>query len=133
MTRILFIDDDILTLDLMGKVAEILGHEALLCCSGSTGLETAFSEKPGLILVDLRLPDRNGIEVIQALRSNAATAATPAFLLSAGIPAKTRQAAREAGADGCLEKPISLEVLNQVLNSLVKDQENGIINHKGRP
>ncbi len=133
MTRILFIDDDILTLDLMGKVAEILGHEALLCCSGSTGLETAFSEKPGLILVDLRLPDRDGIEVIQALRSNAATAATPAFLLSAGIPAKTRQAAREAGADGCLEKPISLEVLNQVLNSLVKDQENGIINHKGRP
>ena len=131
MTRILFIDDDILTLDLMGRVAEILGHEALLCCSGSTGLETAEREKPGLILVDLRLPDRDGIEVAQALRSNPATAATPVFLLSAGISAKTRQAAWEAGADGCLEKPISLEVLGQVLNSLARDSEKGVINHKG--
>ncbi len=125
MTRILFIDDDILTLDLMGKVAEILGHEALLCCSGCTGLETAEREKPGLILVDLRLPDLDGIEVTQALRSSTATAVTPVFLLSAGISAKTRQMARDAGANGCLEKPISLEVLSQVLHSLVKNQENG--------
>ncbi len=132
MTRILFIDDDILTLDLMGRVAEILGHEALLCCSGGTGLETANREKPALILVDLRLPDQDGIEVIRALRANTATAATPVFLLSAGISAKTREAARNAGADGCLEKPINLEVLNQVLISLVKNQENGLIKQKGK-
>ncbi len=126
MTRILFIDDDILTLDLMGKVAEILGHEALLCSSGSAGLEMAESEKPGLILVDLRLPDLDGIEVVRALRSNAATSATPVFLLSAGIPAKTLESACAAGADGCLEKPISLEILSQVLNSLVKSQAKGL-------
>ncbi len=133
MTRILFIDDDILTLDLMGKVAEILGHEALLCCSGSEGLELAVSEKPGLILVDLRLPDVDGIDLVRVLRSNAATRATPVFLLSAGISAKTRETACDAGADGCLEKPISLEVLNQVLNSLIKDQKDGFINQKGTP
>ncbi len=119
MTRILFIDDDILTLNLMGKVAELLGHESLLCSTGCGGLDMAASEKPGLILVDLRLPDRDGIEVIRALRSFPATATTPAYLLSAGISAKTAEAARVAGADGCLEKPISLETLNQVLKSLV--------------
>ncbi len=121
MTRILFIDDDILTLNLMGKVAELLGHEALLCSTGCAGLEMAEGEGPGLILVDLRLPDRDGIEVIRALRSLPATETTPAFLLSAGISNKTAEAARTAGADGCLEKPISLETLSQVLKSLVKN------------
>jgi CheY-like chemotaxis protein len=120
MTRILFIDDDILTLDLMGKVAELLGHEALLCSTGCAGLDMAKSEKPGLILVDLRLPDRDGIEVIQALRTLPESAATPIYLLSAGISTKITEAAAAAGADGCLEKPISLAILNQVINSMVK-------------
>ncbi len=118
MTRILFVDDDILTLDLMGKVAELLGHEALLGSTGCSGLEMAESEKPDLILVDLLLPDRDGIEVIQALRALPATAETPAFLLSAGISARTAEAARLAGANGCLEKPINLEVLDHVIKSL---------------
>ena len=64
-----FIDDDILTLNLMGKVAELLGQEALLGSTAGAGLEMAESENPDLILVDLRMPDRNGIEVVQALRS----------------------------------------------------------------
>ncbi len=121
MTRILFIDDDILTLNLMGKVAELLGHEALLCSTGRAGLEMAENEKPGLILVDLRLLDCNGIEVIQALRAHPATAATPVYLLSAGISTRIAEAAQAAGADGCLEKPVGMEVLNRVLKSLVKN------------
>ncbi len=120
MTRILFIDDDILTLDLMGKVAELLGHEALLCSEACAGLEMAASEKPGLILVDVRLPDQDGIEVIRILRLQPETAATPMFLLSAGITAKTEEASRLAGADGCLEKPISLEVLDSLIQMWVK-------------
>ncbi len=121
MTRILFVDDDILTLNLMGKVAELLGHQALLSSTGCSGLEMAVSERPDLILVDLRLPDQNGIEVIHALRSLPATAETPVFLLSAGISSKTAEAARVAGAEGCLEKPIDLEQLNKVINSLVNN------------
>ena len=121
MTRILFIDDDILTLDLMGKVAELLGHEALLSPNASSALEMAVNEKPNLILVDLSLPDRDGIDVIQTLRSLPATAKTPVFLLSAGIASKTAEAARLAGAEGCLEKPISLDVLNRVIKKFVKN------------
>ena len=120
MTRILFIDDDILTLDLMGKVAEILGHEALLSSNASSALEMAVNEKPNLILVDLSLPDGDGIDLIQTLRSLPATAVTPVFLLSAGIASKTAEAARLAGAVGCLEKPISMDVLNRVIKKFVK-------------
>ncbi len=121
MTRILFVDDDILTLDLMGKVAELLGHEALLSSNGSSALEMAVDEKPDLILVDLSLPDRDGIEVIQILRSLPATATIPVFLLSAGIGSKTAEAAKLAGAEGCLEKPISLDVLNRVIINFIKN------------
>ena len=121
MTRILFIDDDILTLDLMGKVAELLGYEALLSSNASSALEIAVNDKPDLILVDLSLPDGDGIGVIQTLRSLPATAAIPVFLLSAGIASKTEEAAKLAGAEGCLEKPISLDVLNRVIKTFVKN------------
>ncbi len=121
MARILFVDDDVLTLNLMGRVTELLGHEAILSSSASSALEMADQENPNLIMVDLSLPDRDGIEVIQALHQSPVTAATPVFVLSAGIASKTAEAAKVAGAAGCIEKPLSLDVLNQVIKTYVKN------------
>ncbi|HVP21041.1 MAG TPA: response regulator [Anaerolineaceae bacterium] len=121
MARILFIDDDVLTLNLMGRVTELLGHEALLSSSAASALEMAAQENPSLIMVDLSLPDRDGIEVIQALRQSPATANTPVFVLSAGIASKTAEAAKVAGAEGCLEKPLSLDVLSRVIKNYIRN------------
>jgi two-component system, cell cycle response regulator DivK len=121
MVRILFIDDDVLTLSLMGRVTELLGHQALLSSSAASALEMAANEKPNLIMVDLSLPDQDGIEVIQALRKSPATATTPVFVLSAGIAAKQAEAARVAGAEGCIEKPLSIDVLSRVIKNYVRN------------
>jgi two-component system cell cycle response regulator DivK len=119
--RILFIDDDVLTLNLMGRVTELLGHEALLSSSAAAALELAALENPSLIMVDLSLPDQDGIDVIQSLRKSPVTAATPIFVLSAGIAAKQAEAAKVAGAEGCIEKPLSMDVLTRVINTYVRN------------
>jgi len=115
MARILFVDDDVLTLELMGRLVGLLGHEAVLCSIGAQAPEIACQEKPGLILVDLSLSDKDGLDVITELHQLPATARIPVFVLSAGISPKISEAAARAGAWGCLEKPLSLDVLNQVI------------------
>jgi CheY-like chemotaxis protein len=115
MARILFVDDDVLTLELMGRLVELLGHQAILCSIGGQAPQMACLEKPNLILVDLSLADRDGLDVISDLHRLPATSGTPVFVLSAGISPKVSEAAAQAGAWGCLEKPLSLDVLNQVI------------------
>ena len=115
MARILFLDDDMLTLQLMQRITGLLGHEAILCSTAAEAFKMAADEKPGLILVDFNLPDSNGVEVIQNLHRHPLTAEIPIFVLSAGITSKTAEAAKNAGAQGCLEKPLSLDLLSQVI------------------
>jgi CheY-like chemotaxis protein len=101
----------------MQRMSGLLGHEAILCSSASEATKMAADEKPELILVDFSLSDSDGVEVIQNLRQQPITASTPIFVLSAGISSKTAQAAKNAGATGCLEKPLSLDLLSQVIKN----------------
>jgi len=117
MARILFIDDDTLTLQLMQRITGLLGHEAILCSTAAEAFKMAVDEKPGLILVDFSLTDSDGIEVIQNLHRQPITAHIPILVLSAGITSKTAEAAKKAGAQGCLEKPLSLDLLSQVIKN----------------
>jgi CheY-like chemotaxis protein len=122
MARILFVDDDVLTLELMGRLVDLLGHEAVLCSIGAMAPEMACQKKPNLILVDLNLSDKDGLDVIVDLQQLPATAQIPIFVLSAGISPKISEAASRAGAWGCLEKPLSLDVLNQVIKTHAVNQ-----------
>jgi len=115
MTRILFIDDDALTLELMGRVTDLLGHEAILCSTAAQALELVLHDKPGIIMVDYHLSDSDGLEFIQKLRSKASMAETPVFMLTAGVSLQMKEEARLAGAQGILEKPLSLDLLAQVI------------------
>ncbi len=115
MTRILFIDDDVMTLELMEKVTALLGHEAILCSTAAQAIETLSHEKPGLILVDYHLTDSDGLEFIQNMRQLPNGNDTPAYILSAGVSSKLKEDAQLAGAQGILEKPISLDLLSQVI------------------
>jgi CheY-like chemotaxis protein len=120
MAQILFIDDDTITLDLMDKVARLLGHEAILSSSGHAALEAVERHHPDLILVDYNLPDCDGIEITRSLRKKTIVNQTPIFILSAGVPTQMNERARQAGAQGCLEKPLGLDTLARVINTYIR-------------
>jgi CheY-like chemotaxis protein len=84
MARVMFVDDDPLTLEVHKKAVEIFGHQAVLAFSGRDALTQAVKTTPDLILVDMRLSDMDGLSVVRKLGSDPATTSIPVVILSAG-------------------------------------------------
>lgn len=115
MARILFVDDDPHTLETLDKSTQLLGHQAIIAKSGEEALKLAAVHSPDLIMTDMRLPDMNGLALIEQLRQNDATASVPVVVLSASPEVDIAQLSEQAGADSFLSKPIRLQTLQNVI------------------
>lgn len=113
---ILFVDDDQITLELMGQAAKLLGYAAVLAKSGKQALEEAKNQNPSLIFLDMMMPDLDGLEVLQALKKDPQTYKTPVIILSAGTSENDAITCELAGADGYLSKPVPLQTLMETIN-----------------
>jgi DNA-binding response OmpR family regulator len=120
--RILLVDDDpglTTLLDLIFRRAEF---EVIVANGGYDGLEKAAELLPGLILLDIMMPDMNGIEVCQDLRANPLTADIPILILSASSNNSDRDLALAAGANAFIQKPVSpIELVSRV-NMLISEK-----------
>jgi CheY-like chemotaxis protein len=99
MARILFIDDDPLTLETLKRSAEIFGHEAVLASSGEQAQTLLGDQPPDLILTDMMLPDIDGLTLVKDFKRNPAAADIPVVMLSASPEIDASQVAMEAGAE----------------------------------
>ncbi|MGA9977008.1 MAG: response regulator [Candidatus Sulfotelmatobacter sp.] len=79
------------------------GYEVICAVDGESALRLAQEQKPDLILLDMIMPKMSGVEVLQSLKSDAATASIPVVVLSS-LTEKNRQKLMEAGAEEYLEK-----------------------------
>ena len=119
MAKILIVDDDpdcveLLSIHLLGKGFAVIGAK-----DGPGALESASWEKPDLILLDLRMPAVDGIRVIEILRGNELTAATPIILMSA---ADREWATRRLTPDAStrfIEKPLDFDQLDALIGELL--------------
>jgi CheY-like chemotaxis protein len=116
MTRILFVDDDPITLKMLCKLAEMEGHETMTADSGTTALSTAAEMAPDLIIMDMMMPDMDGIAVIREMRAKPVTAPIPIVILSAGFELDAPEQVTAAGAQGYLSKPINVQELQDVID-----------------
>lgn len=117
MTRILFIDDDILSLQLMSKVSSLLGYQAILSTSPKNGLNLAANVKPELIMVDMMMDEMDGPEFVRKMRQLPDIAHLPVLICSAGLGSLDEENARIAGANGFLQKPVGLRELSQAIHT----------------
>jgi two-component system, cell cycle response regulator DivK len=107
---VLYIDDNE---DNLRLVARILGRyradtELLVAATGQDGLRAAIESRPGLILLDNRLPDATGGEVLQQLASADVTAGIPVVILSGDSGQSTVTQLLDGGAAGFLAKPFTV-------------------------
>ena len=123
MSKILFIDDDMLTLKLMNKEAEILGFQSYTCPDPLNAMQQVFSTNPDLILIDINMQDISGFEVVNQIRSHVYSATIPVLILSAGDPAVEGKKALEAGANGFLSKPLSIAGLESAVKMYAKQEQ----------
>jgi len=115
MARILFVDDDPLTLETLKRSVELFGHEAVLASSGEQAQTLIFEQPPDLILTDMMLPDTDGLSLVKNLKNNPRVSEVPVIMLSASPEIDASQAALDAGAEEFLAKPIRLQTLQDVI------------------
>jgi CheY-like chemotaxis protein len=92
------------------------GYGVLQAPSGRAAIDAAIEGIPNLILIDLRLPDMNGMEVARELQKIPATAHIPVIAWTADYRSKLdRDILLKAGLFACIQKPISLRELESVV------------------
>ncbi len=113
MARILVIDDEPFVLELLNTVLKRKGHEVILANAAHRGLDTFVKEHPQVTILDLNLPDMDGISVLKKIRSVHASA--PVIILTGGGSESAQDEARELGVVDFLPKEFSLHRLGDAL------------------
>ena len=114
--HVLYIEDEPLNAILMQEVFRARPHWSLhVAEDGARGLQMAHRLEPDLLLVDVNLPDMNGLQVVQRLRSDARTARLRCVAFSADAMSEQIDAALAAGFDDYWTKPLDLKRLLELL------------------
>ena len=120
MRKILFIEDEAALQKTLWDVLRQENYEIVSAVDGKVGLRLALSEKPDLILLDLILPELNGLEVLKNLKANENTRNIPVIILTNLGDLENIEKALELGATTYLVKADHTleEVINKVKNAL---------------
>lgn len=119
MTQILYIEDNPLNMRLVRKLLRSMGYPMMEAMDGLTGLEMAKTDRPELILVDVNLPDIDGLEVTRRLKADPALADIPVVALTANAMHGDRERCLDAGCDAYLAKPVARLELQNTLRHFV--------------
>ncbi|MCC6994433.1 MAG: response regulator, partial [Deltaproteobacteria bacterium] len=111
MTLILVIEDEADLAQVVEYNLRKAGHDVVTAPRGLRGLELARERRPGLVLLDLMLPDLSGTEVCKQLRADSSTRDTPIVMLTAKGEEIDRVVGFEVGADDYVVKPFSVREL----------------------
>lgn len=109
--RILVVEDNEKNMKLLRDVLTATGHEVLEASSGKEALALAREHVPGLILMDIQLPDMNGVETLGRLRADPRTASIPVLAVTAQAMKGDREHFMAEGFNAYLSKPIDLDEL----------------------
>jgi two-component system response regulator AtoC len=116
---LLVVDDEVGVLTLIRRVAEAEGFEVITCTDGRKALEIATDRRPDLVMVDLRMPDVAGLEVVRSLRL--ADAKSMIVLMTGYGSIDSAVEAVKLGAADYLTKPFDMPRLKDMFSS-VRDQ-----------
>ena len=120
---LLLAEDERNIVELVRYHAEQAGYRVLAASDGKTALEIALREKPSLILLDLMLPEVNGIEVCKTLKQNYKTRDIPVIMVTAKAEEADILLGLELGADDYITKPFSPRQLMARIKAVLRRQK----------
>jgi len=118
--KLLLVDDEPDILEFMSYNFRREGYEVFTASNGEIGLQTVLQERPHLVLLDVMMPGKNGIEVCEEIRSHRFLDNTIVAMHTARSEDYSQIAGFNAGADDYIAKPIGLKVLKARIAALLK-------------
>ncbi len=119
--KVLMIDDEEFFSDLVKMNLELTGKfEVRIAGNGIRGLRLAKEMKPHVILLDMVMPEMNGIEVLEELKKDAATVSIPIIMLTAQRDDKSKTEASSSYAEQYITKPVSADELAKKIEMVLK-------------
>jgi two-component system cell cycle response regulator DivK len=109
--RILVVEDNAKNMKLFRDVLIATGYRTLEATTGIQAVDMASQHMPDLVLMDIQLPDIDGVQALHRLRANARTATIPVLALTAQAMHGDRERFLAAGFDGYLSKPVNVREL----------------------
>lgn len=113
--RVLVVEDNLDAVRMMAALLRLMGHEVDFAINGFAAIEAARKFKPDVILLDIGLPDFKGDKIASQLRFEPGLEKTRIIAITGQSLASVEGRAREAGCEAVYAKPISPEVLEQLL------------------
>ncbi len=118
--KILVVDDEAVLVETIAYNLEQAGYAVVTAADGASALEAAQREKPDLIILDLMLPEMDGLEVCRQLRREGNTATTPIMMLTAKGEEIDKVVGLEVGADDYVTKPFGRRELLARVRALLR-------------
>ncbi|MCZ6906383.1 MAG: response regulator [Deltaproteobacteria bacterium] len=121
-TKILLVEDNPATMEVMHQELEVLGYDVAIARDGAEAVEMAGSELPDLIIMDMLMPKMDGGEATARIRKNPKTQAIPILAATAKALPEDRDKCLAGGCDDYIAKPFSYRELHAAIEKLLKRQ-----------
>jgi len=121
MTKLLLVEDNEMNRDMLSRRLARHGYEIAIAVDGAQGIEMASSEEPSLILMDMSLPEIDGWQATQKIKSTSDLKHIPIIALTAHAMPSDKEKALNAGCDDYDTKPIELPRLLSKITALLAE------------
>ena len=118
MSTVLIVEDNEKNLKLVRDVLQVKGYRTLEAVTATAGLALAREKLPDLILMDIQLPDIDGITALGMIRKDKRLAGTPVVAVSASVMPDEQQKIVASGFDSYITKPINMKVFLETVERL---------------
>ena len=113
--QILVVEDNEKNMKLLRDVLQAIGYRTLEASTAGQALALVAEHSPALVLMDIRLPDMDGLEALSRLRMDRRTASIPVLAVTAQAMKGDRERFLQAGFDGYLSKPVDVDELIEIV------------------
>ena len=115
MSTILIVEDNEKNMKLVRDILRHNGHATLEAITGSEGVRLAKERRPDLVLMDIQLPDIDGITALRRIRDDSTLDAIPVLAVSASVMPDEQQKIVNSGFDAYVTKPINLKQFQETV------------------
>ena len=95
-------------------------YDLILAENGKQAVEIAFTLKPDLILMDILMPEMDGLQATRLIRQNPQTRSIPILAITAGVTIGMEEECSQSGCDDFIAKPFTIEQLASRINTLLR-------------